>query len=90
MVMSNFHIGQKVVYIGENIHPDFIEPQKHEIITISSFCDIYKGSVRVYEYPFSKKGELQSFDPTTIRHLDTKFAEELINYISNSKNEKIQ
>lgn len=88
--MPNFYIGQKVVYIGENIHPDFNEPQYNEIITISSFCSMYKSSVRVFEYPFSKKGELQSFDTTTIRHLDTNFAEELINYISNSPNEKIQ
>lgn len=76
--MSNFKIGQKVVYIGPSKHPEFVEPKKHEIITISGFSQVFNSSVYITEYPHSTKGARQSFALKSIRPLDHQFAEDVL------------
>jgi len=79
--MSNFKVGQKVVYIGGAINKDFLEPQKNEIVTISGISPYFIDSYYLSEYPKSKLGDIQSCTGKSLRPLNHQFAEDVIAYI---------
>ena len=79
--MSNFKVGEKVVFVGSDIKPNrntFRYPMKHEIVTVHSFCDTYVGNLDISEYLIDSEGYPQSFNPRNFRKLDYDFAENIL------------
>jgi len=74
--MSNFKIGEKVVWISASVeNKDCIIPKMNEIITLKSYVNYNHWDVS--EYQFDKFGKLQCLDERNFRKLDTQFAEDV-------------
>lgn len=76
--MTNFKIGEKVVYVGVETDKTYRIPQKNEIITI---CEIRPDGVACEEYLIANDGEEQLFDFNELRKIDHDFANDLISKI---------
>ena len=88
--MSNFKIGEKVVYVGGFINDKgiVIEPKINEIVEVYDFSHNVKGNLYIKGYRISKHLKPQSFQTKNFRKLDYEFAENLLKEISESVNKK--
>lgn len=81
--MSNFKVGQKVVYIGGCINPEMTPPNKNDIVEI---CGIYNKRAEYYRlsgFEFSSlTGGEQWYSSKSLRPLDHQFAEDVIAMIT--------
>jgi len=74
--MSNFKVGEKVVWISNSVeNKDCIIPKVNDIITLKSYVNYNHWDV--VEYPVDKFGKLQCLDERNFRKLDTQFAEDV-------------
>ncbi len=77
--MSNFKIGEKVVFIGgEVIMKETLQPKINEIVEIIGFSKIRKGNLYIKGYTKNLEDYNQSFRPSNFRKLDYEFAENLL------------
>ena len=87
--MSNFKIGEKVVYIPIEDNTFHLNkscniPKKYEIVTIKSFCNTYDKNIDIKEYLYDENGTPQSFHIRHFRKLDHSFGEKICNEILES------
>lgn len=88
--MSNFKIGEKVVFVGDlhKLSDTIILPKINEIVTIDGFSMVNKGSLYIKEYMLNTEGITQSITSDSFRKIDYEFAENLLKEISKSVNQK--
>jgi len=87
--MSNFRIGEKIVFIGakHDKDPMCLLPKINEIVTVSGFSEVNKGSLYIREYPVATTGVVQSITDCCFRKLDWQFGHDICAELSRQYNE---
>ena len=77
--MSNFKVGEKVVWISESVpNPLSNPPKKGDIVTLKSPCTEFEDNWDILGYEYNNYGCLQSFHSRHFRKLDHQFSEDVI------------